>query len=62
MSKKNLQLNINKTKKKLKWFPNLTISESIYLTCQWYYKVLNKKGSAYNVTVDQIKFFMKNAK
>ncbi len=59
---KNLQLNINKTKKKLKWFPNLTISESIYLTCEWYYQVLNKKDSAYNVTVDQIKFFMKNAK
>ena len=59
---KNLQLNINKTKKKLKWFPNLTISESIYLTCEWYYKVLNKKDSAYNVTINQIKFFMKNVK
>ena len=59
---KNLQLNINKAKKKLKWFPNLTISESINLTCEWYYKVLNKKVSAYNITIDQIKFFMKNVK
>ena len=59
---KNLQLNINKAKKKLRWFPNLTISESIDLTCEWYYKVLNKKDTAYNVTINQIKFFMKNVK
>ena len=36
MNKKNLQLNINKAKKKLFWKPKLSISESIKLTIEWY--------------------------
>ena len=53
----NLQLNITKAQKKLKWQPNYTISKSISVTVDWYKKVLIEKKSPEEVTELQIKNF-----
>ncbi len=55
----NLQLNINKAKKILKWKPRLTINESIKLTVEWYKSILNDKQNYEKVTETQIKKFLK---
>lgn len=52
---KNLQLNINKAKQKLHWFPKLTIDQSIKLTTEWYKEVLIKKTPVEEITMQQIK-------
>jgi CDP-glucose 4,6-dehydratase len=52
---KNLQLNINKAKQKLHWFPKLTIDQSIKLTTEWYKEVLIKKRPVEEITMQQIK-------
>tara|TARA_B100000767_G_scaffold275264_1_gene311340 strand:+ start:22269 stop:23324 length:1056 start_codon:yes stop_codon:yes gene_type:complete len=55
----NLQLNIEKTKKILKWKPKYRIKDSVKLTIDWYKKVLNKKATAEEITKKQILNFMK---
>ncbi len=55
---KNLQLNISKAKKKLKWRPKLSILESINFTVEWYKKTLIDKENPYEVTKNQIKAFL----
>jgi len=54
----NLQLNIYKSKKYLKWKPKLKIDECIYLTVDWYKKVLLKKSNVKQITEDQILNYM----
>jgi len=54
----NLQLNINKAKKKLLWKPKLSIFESINLTVKWYRQTLIDKKNPYDVTKSQIKEFL----
>ena len=55
---KNLQLNINKVKKKLLWSPKLSIFESINFTVEWYKEILIHKKNPYLVTKNQIKEFL----
>ncbi len=55
----NLQLNIDKAKKILKWTPRLSINESIKFTVEWYKHVLNDKQNYEKVTEEQIKKFLK---
>ncbi len=55
---KNLQLNINKAKKRLLWRPKLSIFESINLTVKWYKQTLIDKKNPYLVTKNQIKEFL----
>ena len=40
---KNLQLNIHKAKKKLKWKPTYSMKKSVKVTIEWYKNVLQKK-------------------
>ena len=40
----NLQLNISKAKKYLKWRPTYSIKESVKITVDWYYQVLQQKN------------------
>ena len=54
----NLQLNVNKAKKVLKWNPKLNISKSIELTVEWYKSVLNNKKNCEKITEHQIKSFL----
>ena len=58
----NLQLNINKAKKKLNWKPTYNIKESVKITVEWYYKVLQEKKSSVKVTDAQIKKYMYDSK
>lgn len=58
----NLQLNIQKAKKKLKWRPTYNIEESVKLTTQWYKEVLIHKKLPEKVTNDQIKKYMHDSK
>jgi CDP-glucose 4,6-dehydratase len=55
----NLQLNINKSKKLLNWKPKLKITDCIFLTTDWYKKVLFKKLNAKEITKKQILDFMR---
>ena len=55
----NLQLNIEKTKKILKWKPKYKIKDSVKLTIEWYKKVLNKTTTAEEITKKQILDYMK---
>ena len=57
----NLQLNINKAKKYLKWKPTYNIKNSVKITTEWYLRVLRKKESAEKVTKDQILNYMKDS-
>ena len=58
----NLQLNIDKAKKILKWKPTYNIKDSVKLTVDWYYKVLQEKKSSILVTDSQIKKYMNDSK
>ena len=58
----NLQLNIDKAKKKLKWQPTYNIKESVKITVEWYYQVIQKKKSSVIVTDNQIKKYMHDSK
>ena len=58
----NLQLNIQKSQKNLKWQPKLSIMKSVDLTIDWYKSVLIKKRNVKNITKDQIYSFMNEKK
>ena len=58
----NLQLNIKKAQKKLNWHPTYDIKNSVKITVDWYYKVLQKKESPIEVTNYQIKKYMHDSK
>ena len=58
----NLQLNINKAKKYLRWRPTYNIKESVKITVDWYFKVLQQKESPSKVTNNQIKKYMYDSK
>jgi CDP-glucose 4,6-dehydratase len=55
----NLQLNINKSKKILKWKPKYKIRDSVKLTIEWYKKVLSKEITAEEITKKQISDYTK---
>ena len=55
----NLQLNINKAKKILKWTPTLSIDDSIKFTVEWYKSVLVDQDQYEKITEKQIKDFLK---
>ena len=57
----NLQLNINKAKKKLKWKPAYNVTKTVYATVDWYYRVLKNKERPIDVTNDQIDQYMKDS-
>ena len=54
----NLQLNISKAKKILKWSPKLTIKKSVELTVEWYRSALKEKKNYEKITEKQIKNFL----
>ena len=54
----NLQLNIKKAKKILKWKPSYNVKESIKVTTDWYYKILVEKINEKKVTDQQIQDYM----
>ena len=58
----NLQLNILKAKKKLKWTPTYDIKQSIKFTINWYKEVLQYKKKPKKITIDQIKRYMNDSK
>ena len=59
---KNLQLNIEKVKKNLKWKPLLTINQSVKNTIDWYKDVYVDKKSPKEITKSQIIEYFKNVK
>ena len=58
----NLQLNIDKSMKILKWQPKYSITKSVQITADWYKKVLVNKFSAEKVTEKQINDYMNEPK
>ena len=58
----NLQLNIQKAIKILKWQPKYSIIKSIKVTAEWYKKVLVEKYSVEKITEKQIKDYMNEYK
>ena len=54
----NLQLNISKAKKFLKWYPTYNIRDSVRITTEWYYRVLIQKEDPVEVTNNQITDYM----
>ena len=54
----NLQLNILKANKLLKWYPKLSIANSVKITVDWYKLVLLKKNNPDEVTKKQIIDYM----
>lgn len=54
---KYLSLDIKKSEKELNWKPTLNFNETIELTVDWYKSLLEKKN-LYNLTLDQINFFL----
>ncbi len=58
----NLQLNIEKSMKILKWKPRYTIAKSVQITAEWYKKVLIEKFSVEKITEKQIKDYMDECK
>ena len=58
----NLQLNISKSKKYLKWQPKLKIDDCIKLTVDWYKKVLLKKTNVKKITEEQIINYMNESR
>ena len=55
----NLQLNITKAKKELKWKPKLSIDDCISMTVDWYRKVLTNRKTVQQMTKSQIVNYMK---
>ena len=55
----NLQLNISKAKKELKWKPKLSIDDCISMTVDWYKKVLVNQKTINQITGTQIVNYMK---
>ncbi|MDB4820762.1 CDP-glucose 4,6-dehydratase [Candidatus Pelagibacter sp.] len=58
----NLQLNIEKSMKILKWQPKYNITKSVEVTVDWYKKVLIEKLSVEKITEKQIKDYMHECK
>lgn len=58
----NLQLNISKAKKKLRWKPTYNIKDSVKVTAEWYFKVLIQKKDPILVTENQIESYMNENK
>ena len=58
----NLQLNIEKAIKILKWKPKYSISKSVKVTAEWYKRVLIEKHSVEKITEKQIKDYMNEYK
>lgn len=54
----NLQLDIKKAKKFLNWKPTYNIKDSVRVTTEWYFKVLEKKKSPMETTNNQIDKYM----
>ncbi len=55
----NLQLNITKAKKELKWKPKLSINDCVSMTVDWYRKVLTNRKTVEQITKSQIVNYMK---
>ena len=55
----NLQLDISKSKQKLKWKPKLTIKQCLKLTVSWYRKVIKNNKMVSKISEEQILDFMK---
>ena len=55
---KNLQLDINKAKNKLKWLPTYSVKEGVKITTEWYLQVFKNKKDPYRVTNKQIIDYM----
>ena len=58
----NLQLNIVKAQKNLRWTPTYNIKESVFFTVDWYKKVNIFFNSTYSTTVNQITKYMNDSK
>ena len=58
----NLQLNIEKSKKVLRWKPTYNIKKSVQITVEWYLEVFINKKEPLNVTVNQINNYMHDSK
>ena len=55
---RNLQLDINKAKKKLKWHPTYSVRDSVKITTEWYLRVYVNKEDPFVVTNQQIRDYM----
>jgi len=55
---KNLQLDINKAKKILKWYPTYSVKKGVQITTEWYFQVLKSKKDPFKVTNKQIIDYM----
>ena len=58
----NLQLNIEKSIKILKWQPKYTITKSVQVTADWYKKILIEKLNVEKITEKQIRDYMHECK
>lgn len=56
----NLQLNIRKSKIKLKWKPKFSIDKCVSITVDWYKQVIMHNKSVEKITKEQILNYMKN--
>ena len=59
---KNLQLNISKAKKILKWVPFYTINQAVKTTVEWYKNVYLRKITPRDATINQIMEYYENVK
>jgi CDP-glucose 4,6-dehydratase len=55
---KNLQLDINKVKKRLKWYPTYSVKKGVQITTEWYLQVFKNKQDPFKVTNKQIVEYM----
>ena len=55
---KNLQLDINKAKKRLKWYPTYSVKKGVQITTEWYLQVFKNKKDPFKVTNKQILEYM----
>ncbi len=55
---KNLQLDINKVKKRLKWYPTYSVKKGVQITTEWYLQVFKNKQDSFKVTNKQIVEYM----
>jgi len=55
---KNLQLDINKAKKRLKWIPTYSVKRGVQITTEWYLQVYKDKKDPFEVTNKQIIDYM----
>ena len=54
MSEEKIRTDIKKAEKHLKWKPTYNIKNSVKMTIEWYYRVLQNKEDPKKVTSDQI--------